>query len=117
LNDGGRSRSFSQIMNTSARTHSKVIGYVLWVFGFTDAHRLYYGKPVSGTIWCFTAGLLLIGWIVDLFLIPPMARRADCRYATGPKDYSVAWILLAFLGVFGIHRFYLRKLAQAFSTW
>ena len=96
-------------MNALAPTHSKVIGYVLWIFGFTGSHRFYYGKPVTGTIWFFTAGLLLIGWIIDLFLIPSMARRADLRYAAGPKDYSVAWILLTFLGVFGIHRFYLGK--------
>ena len=96
-------------MNTPAQTHSKVIGYVLWIFGFTGSHRFYYGKPVSGTIWFFTAGLLLIGWIIDLFLIPSMARRADLRYVAGPIDYSVAWILLTFLGVFGIHRFYLGK--------
>ena len=37
-------------MNTPAPTHSKLIGYVLWVFGFTGSHRFYYGKPVSGTI-------------------------------------------------------------------
>ena len=96
-------------MNTPAQTHSKVIGYVLWVFGFTGSHRFYYGKPISGTIWFFTAGLLLIGWIIDLFLIPSMARQADCRYVAGPKDYSLAWILLTFLGVFGVHRFYLGK--------
>ena len=96
-------------MNTPAQTHSKVIGYVLWVFGFTGSHRFYYGKPVSGTIWFFTAGLFLVGWIIDLFLIPSMARRADRRYVAGPKDYSVAWVLLTFLGVFGIHRFYLGK--------
>ena len=96
-------------MNTPAQTHSKVIGYVLWVFGFTGSHRFYYGKPVSGTIWFFTAGLLLIGWIIDLVLIPSMARRADLRYVAGPKDYSLAWILLTFLGVFGVHRFYLGK--------
>jgi TM2 domain-containing membrane protein YozV len=96
-------------MNTPAQTHSKVIGYVLWIFGFTGSHRFYYGKPVSGTIWFFTAGLFLIGWIIDLFLIPSMARRADRRYVAGPKDYSLAWILLTFLGVFGIHRFYLGK--------
>ncbi len=96
-------------MNMPAQTHSKVIGYVLWVFGFTGSHRFYYGKPVSGTIWFFTAGLFLIGWIIDLVLIPSMARRADRRYVAGPKDYSVAWILLTFLGVFGVHRFYLGK--------
>jgi len=96
-------------MNSPAQTHSKVMGYVLWVFGFTGSHRFYYGKPVSGTIWFFTAGLFLIGWIIDLFLIPSMARRADRRYIAGPKDYSLAWILLTFLGVFGVHRFYLGK--------
>jgi TM2 domain-containing membrane protein YozV len=96
-------------MNTSAPTHSKVVGYVLWIFGFTGSHRFYYGKPITGTIWFFTAGLFLIGWIVDLFLIPSMARQADSRYVSGRIDYSVAWILLTFLGVFGIHRFYLGK--------
>ncbi len=96
-------------MNTSAPTHSKVVGYVLWIFGFTGSHRFYFGKPVSGTIWFFTAGLFLIGWIIDLFLIPGMARKADLRYAAGPIDYSLAWILLTFLGIFGLHRFYMGK--------
>jgi len=31
-------------------THSKLIGYLLWIFGFLGAHRFYYGKPVTGTI-------------------------------------------------------------------
>ncbi|HPC59609.1 MAG TPA: NINE protein [Verrucomicrobiota bacterium] len=96
-------------MNTHTETHSKVIGYVLWIFGFTGSHRFYFGKPVSGTIWFFTAGLFLIGWLIDLFLIPGMARQADRRYVSGPVDYSVAWILLTFLGPFGVHRFYMRK--------
>src|SRR5262245_18210791 len=95
--------------NDSPQTHSKVVGYVLWLFGFTGAHRFYYGKPVSGTIWFFTAGLLLVGWIVDLFLIPSMDRKASLRYEAGPVNYSVALILLTFLGFFGIHRFYLGK--------
>jgi len=92
-----------------ADTHSKAIGYILWIFGFMGAHRFYYGRPISGTIWFFTLGLLFIGWIVDLFLIPGMDRDADLRFETGERDYNVAWILLTFLGVFGIHRFYLGK--------
>jgi TM2 domain-containing membrane protein YozV len=92
------------------KTHSKVIGYLLWIFGFTGAHRFYYGKPISGTIWFFTFGLLGVGWLIDLFLIPGMDRQANLRFATGPKDYSVAWILHTFLGLFGIHRFYLGKI-------
>jgi TM2 domain-containing membrane protein YozV len=90
-------------------THRKTIGYLLWIFGFTGAHRFYYGKPITGTIWFFTGGLLLIGWIIDLFLIPRMDRQADWRYQSGPYSYNVAWILLTFLGLFGIHRFYLGK--------
>lgn len=91
-------------------THSKAIGYILWIFGFMGAHRFYYGRPVSGTIWFFTLGLLLIGWIIDLFLIPGMDRDTDIKYVEGPKDYNVTWILLTFLGVLGIHRFYLGKI-------
>ena len=93
----------------STDTHSKVIGYALWVFGFTGSHRFYYGKPITGTIWFFTLGLLGIGWLIDLFLIPAMDRQADFRFQAGPKDYSVAWLLLTFLGLLGLHRFYLGK--------
>lgn len=96
-------------MGNSNDTHLKSVGYILWIFGFTGSHRFYYGKPISGTIWFFTLGLLFIGWIVDLFLIPSMDRQADLRYHSGPLDYSVAWILLTFLGWFGIHRFYMGK--------
>jgi TM2 domain-containing membrane protein YozV len=89
--------------------HNMLIGYILWIFGFMGAHRFYYGRPISGTIYFFTLGLLFIGWIVDLFLIPSMDRAADRRFTPGPKDYNVTWVLLTFLGVFGIHRFYMGK--------
>ncbi|OYV06987.1 MAG: hypothetical protein CFE26_03365 [Verrucomicrobiales bacterium VVV1] len=91
-------------------THSKTIGYLLWLFGFTGAHRFYFGKPISGVIWFFTLGLFGIGWLIDLFLIPSMEREAASRFTPGRYDYSVAWILQTFLGVFGIHRFYLGKI-------
>lgn len=96
-------------ISTGSDTHSKTIGYLLWIFGFTGAHRFYYGKPISGTIWLFTFGLLGIGWLVDLFLIPSMDRQADRRFVAGPVDYSACWLLLTFLGAFGAHRFYLGK--------
>ena len=96
-------------MTQTTDTHSKTIGYVLWLFGFTGSHRFYYGKPVTGTIWFFTLGLLGIGWLIDLFLIPSMDRQADLRFQTGNVNYSVAWILLTFLGFFGIHRMYMGK--------
>jgi len=96
-------------MRTESDTHSTVVGYILWIFGFTGSHRFYFGKPVSGTIWFFTLGLLGIGWLIDIFLIPSMNRNAAQRYTPGPIDYTAAWILLTFLGLLGIHRFYMGK--------
>lgn len=96
-------------MNDANDTHLKSIGYLLWVFGFTGSHRFYYGKPISGTVYFFTLGLLGIGWLIDLFLIPSMDRNADLRFRAGPVNYSVAWILLTFLGLLGVHRMYMGK--------
>ncbi len=96
-------------ITTEESSHNLVLGYLLWIFGFTGSHRFYYGKPWTGTLWFFTAGLCGIGWLVDLFLIPGMDRKADRRFVPGKVDYSVAWVLLTFLGAFGIHRFYMGK--------
>ncbi|MCW5201928.1 TM2 domain-containing protein [Desulfobulbus sp. US1] len=90
-------------------THSVAMGYILWIFGFMGMHRFYYGKPISGTVYFFTLGLLGIGWIIDLFLIPSMDRQADLRFTPGPTDYNICWILLVFLGAFGVHRMYMGK--------
>ena len=100
-------------MSTSQQSHSTLIGYILWIFGFMGSHRFYYGRPVSGTIYFFTLGIFLIGWLVDLFLIPALDREAERRYVAGDKDYNVSWILLTFLGIFGVHRLYLGKWATA----
>lgn len=91
-------------------THSKVFAYILWAFGFTGVHRFYFGKKITGTIWLFTGGLLGIGWIVDAFLIPGMDDEADITFWDGDIQYTVAWILLLLLGVFGFHRFYMGKI-------
>ena len=92
-----------------ADTHSKAVGYLLWVIGFTGAHRFYYGKPLTGILWFFTFGLLGVGWLIDAFLIPSMDREADYRFRPGMTDYNLAWVLLVFVGWFGIHRFYMGK--------
>lgn len=97
-------------MHNEPPSHSVLMGYLLWILGFIGAHRFYYGKQITGTIWFFTLGLLFVGWIIDLFLIPGMSRDADHRFESGPTDYNLAWILLTFLGVFGIHRFYMGKI-------
>jgi len=90
-------------------THSLVVGYAVWIFGFLGAHRFYYGRQISGTIYLFTFGLFFIGWFIDLFLIPGMNRDADIRYNEGEVDFNLCWLLLTFLGVFGVHRMYMGK--------
>ena len=58
----------------------------------------------------FTLGLFLIGWIIDLFIMPMLEDKAERRFQAGEYNYTIAWVLLTFLGVFGIHRFYQGKI-------
>lgn len=109
-NDSNQETTQESAMHNEQPTHSLLIGYLLWIFGFMGAHRFYYGKQISGAIWFFTLGLFFIGWIIDLFLIPSMDREADYRFEAGPIDYDLSWILLTFLGFLGIHRFYMGKI-------
>jgi TM2 domain-containing membrane protein YozV len=54
-----------------------IVAYLLWLvggFGVLGLHRFYLGRWVSGLMWFFTCGLLFIGAIVDLFLIPTMVQ-------------------------------------------
>lgn len=90
-------------------SHSLGVGYILWIFGFLGAHRFYFGKPLSGTLYLFTLGLFFIGWFVDLFLMPMLEESADRRYLEGEKNYTLGWVLLTFTGFLGFHRFYLGK--------
>ena len=82
---------------------------LFWILGFFDAHRFYFGKPLTGALWFCTGGLFLVGWIVDLFLIPSMAAQANQRYHNGDIDATVTWILHFVLGIFGVHRMYMGK--------
>ena len=44
------------------------IAYILWLlFGIFGAHKLYLRRPYMAILYLFTAGLFLVGWIVDLF--------------------------------------------------
>ncbi len=37
-------------MHYNTDSHTPVMGYLLWIFGFLGSHRFYYGKPITGTI-------------------------------------------------------------------
>lgn len=107
---GVETRYVKLVPDGYADTHSKAVGYLFWIVGFTGAHRFYYGRPLTGLLWLLTFGLFGIGWIVDLFLIPSMDDEADRRYLPGNVDYNLAWVLFVFLGVLGLHRFYQAKI-------
>ncbi|QDU33723.1 TM2 domain protein [Poriferisphaera corsica] len=52
--------------------------YLLWCLcfiGLCGIHRFYSGRWVTGIIWILTGGLLLIGQIIDLFLIPSQCEN------------------------------------------
>ncbi len=49
---------------------SKWVAFFLcFFFGFLGLHNFYVGKWVWGLIYIFTAGLLGIGWLVDIIRI------------------------------------------------
>ncbi len=100
----------SHAVDSDAQTHLVAVGYLFWLFGFTGAHRFYFGKPLTGVLWFCTGGLFLIGWIVDFFLVPAMANEANRRYHHGRTDHTVTWFLHLFLGIFGAHRIYMGKI-------
>ena len=108
FNESGERRC--EIQKETALSHPRLIGYLFWLVGFSGLHRFYFGKPVTGAIWFFTGGLFLVGWIIDLFLIPAMSEEIESRSFRGPYDHTLAWVLLVLLGIFGVHRFYLGKI-------
>lgn len=60
---------------------SNLVAYLLWFFlPCTGAHRFYSGNIGTGFLWLFTGGLVGIGWLVDVFLIPGMVREANATY-------------------------------------
>ena len=54
--------------------------FLLWLLclvGFCGLHRFYLGRFWTGLLWFFTFGLLGIGQVIDLFLLPSMLRQAN----------------------------------------
>jgi len=71
-----------------------LVSYILCAVGFFGVgglHRLYNGKIGTGLLWLFTGGLLCIGQIVDLLLIPGMVDEYEqkLRLKAGISPFGV----------------------------
>ncbi|KJE95952.1 hypothetical protein CAOG_06335 [Capsaspora owczarzaki ATCC 30864] len=124
---------------------SLLFAYILWLnpLGVLGAHMFYVGKPLWGFIYFFTFGLLGVGWLTDLFMLPHLVREAnserrkeqykammDATWAF-PKESSFAismalesssektvWetakLTLSPLGMLGLHHLYLGRVGWFF---
>jgi len=55
-----------------------MVAYILWLLlGIIGAHKLYLRRPLMALLYLFTAGLFIIGWIVDLFTMAEQVE--DCN--------------------------------------
>lgn len=56
--------------------------YLWWFFlGVTGAHLFYLGRKGLGWLYLLTLGLLGVGVLVDLFLIPRRVRKRNAEIA------------------------------------
>ena len=55
------------------------VAYLLWLppLGILGAHKLYLRRPWMACLYFLTGGLLLVGWIIDLFTLRDQAE--DCN--------------------------------------
>jgi TM2 domain-containing membrane protein YozV len=72
-----------------ADTHSKLIGYILWIFGFMGAHRLYLGKWLTALLWLLTGGLFLLGYLYDYWTLNDQIDEVN-RVRAGGSDLTPA---------------------------
>ncbi len=52
--------------------------YLLWfLLGFWGIHKFYVRKTGMGVLYIFTGGLFVIGWLIDVFIIPMQVRQVN----------------------------------------
>ena len=92
--------------NASREGKSLGTAYILGLspLGIFGAYHYYLGNVKLGLIYTFTFGIFGIGWIVDLFRMPKLVRKAGLD----KKSVGTAYIM-AFppFGLFGAYHYYL----------
>ncbi|XP_060595814.1 uncharacterized protein LOC132749907 isoform X2 [Ruditapes philippinarum] len=72
--------------------------------GIFGAHHYYLDNVKLGLIYTFTFGIFGIGWIVDLFRMPKLVRKAGLDKKSIGTSYIMA---MPPFGLFGAHHYYL----------
>ena len=58
------------------------VTYLLWFFfGIIGVHKFYLNKFGMGILYILTGGIFLIGWLIDLFMIPRQVRSYNEQIA------------------------------------
>lgn len=96
------------------QTHTLVLGYFFWLFGFTGLHRFYYNSKKMGLLYLLTGGLLGLGWLFDLFYLPSLQDKSikENNFKEGEANYTLAWVLWFFGGVLGLHKLYFQRVGM-----
>ncbi|XP_076452574.1 uncharacterized protein LOC143288158 [Babylonia areolata] len=98
-----------------AKSYSQCTAHV-WALsptGILGGHHFYLNRPLWGSLWSCTLGLLGVGWVFDWFRVTCLVKRANA-VARGDRsrDHKYvddAYILCFPLGFTGLHHFYLRR--------
>ncbi len=63
------------------REKNLLVAYILWLLlGILGAHKFYLRRPFMGVLYFCTAGLIVIGWLIDLFTLPQQVDEYNERY-------------------------------------
>lgn len=78
----------SQVVYVPVGRQPKDVGiaYLCWLLSFfliSGVQHFYLGKPLRGTIWLLTLGLLGVGTLIDLFTLPGQTRRVNAERQMG----------------------------------
>ncbi len=72
---------------TVIQVKSKAVAYLLLFFlGLIGAHRFYLGKIGTGILYLLTAGVLGIGWLVDLFTLGGQVDTYNIMHSSGNQS-------------------------------